>query len=299
MDSEFRLLQKISYSSKTNKVVLICTCASAWQNEFVAGIVDGMSMIDLSDPIVREQAIRQPDAFVEKIKKRTALYNLEYALDVLPCLSAADVPNGTFVAVVNQSYNLKPIVEGLDNVVLLELPLQPAVKEPFLPGSSLFAQSVEYGSGNLHEKILDGKLSADNFSDVEDRDKFYAGYLKNFLRRIVKDLTTVSDDMKFHRFLCAVASSTSRMVNYANLGNAADISSPTAKQWLAFLEGTGVVYLLDAVEHSSMKRVAKAPKVYFADTGLAAYLLRIGNVDELNDSAFFEALFENYVVNAI
>ena len=57
--------------------------------------------------------------------------------------------------------------------------------------------------------------------------------------------------------------------------------------------------MLDPIEHSSLKRVAKAPKVYFADTGLAAYLLRINNVDELHESAFFEALFENYVVNAI
>lgn len=134
---------------------------------------------------------------------------------------------------------------------------------------------------------------------MEDRDEFYAGYLKNFLQRIIKDLTTVSDDMRFYRFLCGIATITGSAVNYAYLGNVADISSPTAKQWLVFLEGTGVVYLLDPIEHGSLERVAKAPKVYFADTGLAAYLLRIGNTEELNESAFFGALFENYVVNTI
>ena len=299
MDYGFHLLQKISHSLKTNKVVLLCTSASAWQNEFVASVVGGRNSVDFSNTMIREQALRQPEAFVDKFKERTALYNLEYVLDVLPCLSAADVPNGTFVAVIHQRYRISTMVEDLKGVALIELPLHPIDKEPFLPSSSLVIHPVEYSSGNLYEKILDGKVSADKFVDVESRDKFYAGYLKNFLQRIIKDLTTVSDDMKFHRFLCAVASGTSRMVNYANLGNAADISSPTAKQWLAFLEGTGVVYLLNPIEHGSLKRVAKAPKVYFADTGLAAYLLRINNVDELNESAFFEALFENYVVNAI
>ena len=269
MNSEFHLLQKISHSVKTNKVVLICTSASEWQNEFVAGLVDNRNAIDFSYQMVREQALRQPDAFVHKINERTVLYNLEYALDVLPYLSVADVSSGTFIAVINQSYHIRSMVESLKGVALVELPLQPVVKEPFLPSSACVVRPVEYSSENLHEKILAGKLSVNKFDDVVTRDRFYASYLKNFLQGIIRDLTTVSDDMKFHRFLCAVASSTSRMVNYALLGNAADISSPTAKQWLKFLEGTGVVHLLWPIEHASLKRVAKAPKVYFTDTGLA------------------------------
>ena len=105
--------------------------------------------------------------------------------------------------------------------------------------------------------------------------------------------------MRFYRFLCAVVMSTGSAVNYANLGNAADISSPTAKTWLAFLEGTGVVHLLWPIEHASLKRVAKGPKVYFTDTGLAAYLLRINNEEDLLKSTYFIALFETYVVNTI
>ena len=262
MDEEFLLIRKLHNYLENNKVVLLRTCASAWQNEFVASIVGNRNVVDLSDPMVREQALRQPDAFVEKIKERTVLYNLEYVLDLLPCLSAADVPNGTFVGVVNQSYYLRTIVENLESVALFDLPVQVVSKEPFLPSSFLVVQPVEYSNGNLYEKILDGKISADKFTDVEVRNKFYADYLKNYLQRIIKDLTTVSDDLKFYRFLLGVASSVGHMVNYANLGNVADISSPTAKQWLAFLEGTGVVYLLNPIEHGSLKRVAKAPKVY-------------------------------------
>ena len=230
MDGEFHLIQKITHCLKNNKVVLICTCSSAWQNDFVSRIVANRKSFDLSDSMLREQALRQPDTFVDKIKEHTALYNLEYALEILPYLSVANVPNGTFIVVVNQIYHIRTMVENLEGVALIELPLQLVVKGPFLPSSSLFVQPVEYSSGNLYEKILDGKILADKFADVEARDKFYAGYLKNFLQRIIKNLTTVSDDLKFYRFLLGVASGTSRMVNYANLGNAADVSSPTAKQ---------------------------------------------------------------------
>ncbi len=249
--------------------------------------------------MIREQALRQPDAFVDKIKERTVFYNLEYVVDVLPFLSAADVPHGTFVAVINQSYHIRSMVENLKSVALLKLSLQPVVKVPFLPSSAFVVQAVEYSIGNLHKSILDGKLSANKFDGEEDRDKFYAGYLKTFLQRIIKDLTTVSDDIRFYRFLCGVATITGSAVNYANLGNATDISSPTAKTRLAFLEVTGIVHLLLHIEHASLKRVAKGPKVYFTDTGLAAYLLRINNEEDLLKSTYFTAFFETYVVNAI
>ena len=142
-------------------------------------------------------------------------------------------------------------------------------------------------------------LSAEPFCHVNEKDRFLGSYLRKVLQCAIKDLTTVSDDMRFYRFLCAVATSTGSAVNYANLGNAADISSPTAKQWMAFLEGAGVVHLLWPIEHASLRRVAKGPKVYFVDTGLAAYLLRIKNEEDLAKSTYFTALFETYVVNTI
>ena len=75
----------------------------------------------------------------------------------------------------------------------------------------------------------------------------------------------ISDTVKFSKFLGACAALVSQQVNYSNLAQAADISEPTAKEWLNVLQGLGVVYLLKPYENNELKRLTKTPKLYFCD----------------------------------
>ena len=95
--------------------------------------------------------------------------------------------------------------------------------------------------------------------------------MQTFLQRDVRALTQVNDELQFYRFLCAAASYTGSMVNYAALAKEAEITAPTAKQWLKVLAAAGLVYLLEPFMHPNLKYGVKAPKVYFTDTG--AWLL--------------------------
>ena len=300
MNSVFNLQQKIKYLLKHHKVVVLQTCSSDWQSSFVEGLAADRKVVDVSDPMLRERAMWNPEEFVRNLPKPVLLSNLQYVPNLLASLVSSDAPVGSYLCVVGQSYYIKEESCNLGGVAFLDLPLCIEGKEPFYPCTDFLKNLQERdASFNIPAKILQGKLSENAFVDGEARDRFLGAYLRNILQRGIKDLTTVSDDMRFYRFLCAVAMSTGCAVNYANLGNAADISSPTAKQWMAFLEGTGIVYLLWPIEHASLKRVAKGPKVFFTDTGLAAYLLRINNEEDLLKSTYFTALFETYVVNTI
>lgn len=300
MNSVTNLQQKIKYLLKYHKVVVLQTCSSDWQNAFVEGLAFDRKVVDVSDPMLRERAMWNPEEFVHNLPKPVLLFNLQYVPNLLASLVSNDAPVGSYLCVVGQSYYIKEKSCNLGGVAFLDLPLCIEGKEPFYPCTDFFKNLQERdASFNIPAKILQGKLSKNVFADGEARDRFLGAYLRNILQRGIKDLTTVSDDMRFYRFLCAVAMSTGCAVNYANLGNAADISSPTAKQWMAFLEGTGIVHLLWPIEHASLKRVAKGPKVFFTDTGLAAYLLRINNEEDLLKSTYFTALFETYVVNTI
>ena len=74
--------------------------------------------------------------------------------------------------------------------------------------------------------------------------------------------------MKYYRFISTVASMTATVVNYTTLANNVGITAPTAKMWLKFLEGTGLIYLIHPMENVTGKRLMKAPKLYFRDTGI-------------------------------
>ena len=77
------------------------------------------------------------------------------------------------------------------------------------------------------------------------------------------------------------------------------IDSVTVKKWIGVLEKTGIVYLLQPYFNSHLSRAIKSPKLYFRDTGLAAYLTNWTTKEQLRDGAMNGAFFETFVINEI
>ena len=128
---------------------------------------------------------------------------------------------------------------------------------------------------------------------------FYANYLKTYIERDIKKLTQVADEMQFLQFITVAASRTSQQVNYGDMARDCGISEVTAKKWLSLLVTSGLVYLLKPYSSNVEKRVVKTPKMYFIDTGLAAYLTRWTNPEVMQTGAMAGAFFETYVVAEI
>jgi len=73
------------------------------------------------------------------------------------------------------------------------------------------------------------------------------------------------------------------------------ISASTASAWLSVLEATGQVALLEPWFTNRGKSLVKSPKLYLADTGLAAFLAGLRSASELSDSPLAGALWETLV----
>lgn len=95
------------------------------------------------------------------------------------------------------------------------------------------------------------------------------------------------------------AALTAEQVNYSNLAQSADISEPTAKEWVRLLQGLGIIYLLHPYSNNELKRLTKTPKLYFCDTGLCAFLSMWLTKDTLMNGAASGHYYENYVVNEL
>lgn len=128
---------------------------------------------------------------------------------------------------------------------------------------------------------------------------FYATYVQTFINLDIMKILQINDEMVFFRFLSAAATQTGKLINYAELAKAAEISAPTAKQWVKTLEAAGIIYLLKPFIPPGAKYIVKAPKLYFFDTGLAAYLTRWNNADSLEMGAMSAQFFETFVVSEI
>lgn len=121
-------------------------------------------------------------------------------------------------------------------------------------------------------------------------------YITTYLERDVRDLTAVRDLITFQRFLKLCAARTGQLLNLSSLATDCGIAQSTATAWLSILEASYIVYRLPPHFSNFGKRLVKSPKLYFHDTGLAAFLLGIQTPQQLAIHPARPALFESLVV---
>jgi hypothetical protein len=128
---------------------------------------------------------------------------------------------------------------------------------------------------------------------------FFSSYIKTYLERDVRELAAVQDLDAFRRFMVACAARTGQMLNYSNIADEVGKDAGTIKKWVSILEASGIVYILEPFSNSALKRVIKTPKLYFRDTGLAAYLTRWLSPETMANGAMSGAFFETFVISEI
>lgn len=129
---------------------------------------------------------------------------------------------------------------------------------------------------------------------------FYSSYITTYLEKDLRDILNINDEFKFLSFLRLLASNTGEELVYDNYSKQVGVSTNTIKSWIAALVKTAVIYLVQPYnEESIVKRVVKRPKMYFFDTGLAAYLCGVDSAETLERSFLKGRFFETFVFNEI
>lgn len=126
--------------------------------------------------------------------------------------------------------------------------------------------------------------------------RFFANYAQTHVERDVRALVQVRDLSVFQKFLTLLAGRIGQLVNLSALSSDVGVSSTTLRNWLSVLEATYIVFTLPPFFENVGKRVVKSPKIYFADVGLAAYLLGIRTPEQLARDPLRGNLYENLVI---
>ncbi len=126
-----------------------------------------------------------------------------------------------------------------------------------------------------------------------------AFYVNTYVERDLRLLINVKDLSRFETFLKLCAGRTGQILNLSSLGNDVGVKHNTIKSWISILEASYIVKLLQPYYRNYRKRLVKAPKLYFLDTGLAAFLLGIQNAEQIGSHPLKGALFETFVVSEL
>lgn len=268
--------------------------------------------VTLDDPDIATLAKREPKLFLERFAPPVLIDEIQYAPELFPYIKMhvdKTRRNGDFWLTGSQQFQLmKGVSEtlagriGIINLLGLsqnEINKKLNVK-PFLPANPQAKTLTKPLSlKKLFFNIWRGSYPAIALNKNVDRDLFYSSYIKTYLQRDVRDLTKAGDETTFFRFLKVCAARTGQLLNLADLARDADISPNTAKSWLSILQASGIIYLLEPYHTNITKRLVKAQKLYFIDTGLCAYLADWSDSKTLETGAMSGAILETFVVTEI
>ncbi|WP_197970616.1 ATP-binding protein [Denitratisoma oestradiolicum] len=272
--------------------------------------------VTLDDLDARALAQSDPALFLQTWQTPVIIDEIQYAPQLFSAIKMQvdrDKSNGQFWLTGSQKFHLmRGITETLAGRVAIvdllglsqaELQGRADTSKPFVPTPEWIAyarqQAQPQSLSDVFGRIWLGSYPRLNAQGAQARDIFYRSYIQTYIQRDVQDVLKISDQTAFNRFLTAVAARTGQLLNYASLARAVDIDNKTAKAWLSVLETSGLVYLLQPYHSNLTKRLVKAPKLYFLDTGLAAYLTRWPDAPSLEAGAMSGAMLETWAVSEI
>ena len=245
--------------------------------------------VNLEFPDICEEARTDPRGFLQNHPCPLILDEIQHLPELLNYIQAySDETRRTGLYVLTGSHQPK-----LQAAISQSLAGRTALLE-LLPFSFR-----ELGRENIRRDrdswIFNGFMPRLYDSDIEAR-QLYRDYFKTYVERDVRQLVNIRNITGFEKFVRLLAGRVGQVVNLESLGNDAGVSGPTIREWLSVLEASYVIHTLKPYYENFGKRLVKAPKIYFTETGLAAYLIGIRSADQLKTHPLSGNLFENMVV---
>ena len=247
-----------------------------------------------------------PPVFVDEIQKAPELF------PYIKMIIDRDHKKGQFYMCGSQQFRMmKNVSESLAGRIGLVTLLGFSMREthsvgfdaPFIPTDEYFSERRKHQSPVSYDEVWPTihRGSMPELCENPDYDWqiFYGAYVRTYIERDVRELSEIGDTVKFTKFMTAAAASTGQLLNLSSLARDVGISQPTADRWMSILVASNIVYLLQPYYNNVAKRAVKTPKLYFLDTGLAAYLTKWNTADVLKNGAMAGAFFESFVISEI
>lgn len=289
--------QTIRELAKCFPVVALTGPRQSGKTTLARSVFPQKTYITLEAPDTLEIAEKDPRGFlagfpdgaiIDEIQRSPALFSyLQSIVDL-------DGRTGLYVLTGSQQFGLlsrisQSLAGRVGLVQLLPFSYRELVRDEENKGASSFVNI------NLDELLYKGL-----YPPIYDRnilpEIWFSNYVLTYIERDVRQILNVKDLSVFQRFVRMCAARNGQMLNLSSLANDCGITHNTAQAWINVLEASYVIHLLRPHYRNFGKRLVKTPKLYFYDTGLAAWLLNIQDAKHLGVHPSKGSLFEGFIL---
>jgi uncharacterized protein len=249
--------------------------------------------ISLENPEVKERALNDPKGFLNQYPDGAIIdeaHRIPELFNYLQQLLDESKNRGRF------------ILTGSNNFLMLEKITQSLAGRigylDLLPFTLQELLTIKNYSTDLNSVLVKGGYPAVTYENVDTK-FWFPSYVRTYVERDVRQIKNISDLSTFQRFMFLCAGRIGQQLNLSNLAIECGIDHKTVQSWLSVMQASYIVHLIQPFYKNFSKRIIKAPKLYFHDTGLASYLLGIDSEKNLAHHPMRGPLFENFVVNEL
>lgn len=284
------LSEPVQRSATWFPVVSVAGPRQSGKSTLVRHTFPDYAYVNLEELQTRESAVADPVSFIRDRPQRLIVDEAQYAPDLFSMIQVvADESKTSGQYVLSGSQNflmLRRIKQSLAGRVAILRLLPLSYREALYARPDLTVEDFILTGGYPHL-----------YNSNVPKSLFFESYLDSYLERDVADYLDVRNLSSFRTFLRLCAQNTGGLVKETKMGNEVGVSYRTVKSWLSILESSYIVFQLSPHFANLSKRLTKTPKLYFHDTGLLCYLLRINTLEDLLNHPLFGLIVENLVIS--
>jgi len=303
------LKKKLIEASKNYPVVTLTGPRQSGKTTLVRMAFPDYEYVSLEEPDQRTFALEDPRGFLAQFSDKVILDEVQHTPDLFSYIQAmVDLKNisGQFVLTGSQNFLLlQKVSQSLAGrcavLHLLPFSLSEIRQRRPLPADSIgrrLPKKNRFLDENLATILVKGFYPRIHDKGLKPGD-WLGNYYQTYIERDVRDILNVGDLETFSRFVRLCAGRNGQLLNLSSLANDCGVTHTTSKRWISILETSFIVFLLRPHFKNFSKRLIKSPKLYFLDTGLLSYLLKIRSAEDLRIHAQYGSIFESFVISEL
>lgn len=265
----------------------------------------------LDNATTRALAQTDPTGFIQGLPKNSIIDEIQLVPELMPAIKERIDNNrqaGTFL--LTGSANVLLIPKASESLAgrMEILTLAPLSQSEIANTNNTFIDNlfnnktiVHNGAINkadLTKRMLQGGYPEARTRNEKRRQAWFEAYITTILTRDVRDLANIEGIAQLPRLLALIAARNSNLLNLSDIANNANIAYTTLNRYMALLEATFLIRLVQPWSGNFTNRLVKSPKVYLIDTALITALLGI-NQTNLELNPLYGNLLENFIVSEL
>ena len=285
------ILKELKTLAKQFRVITVLGPRQAGKTTLCQMAFPNYQYVSLEDPDTRVYASEDPRAFLNEYRRHVIFDEVQRVPQLLSYLQTIvdeDKLKAQFILTGSHQLELgaaisQSLAGRTARLTLLPLSMHELNQEPTIDTNDL--------NGYLLNGFMPGK-----HADQIDTARFYRSYFQTYVERDVRLIINLKNTAKFEKFVRLCAGRVGQLLNQTSLANDVGVSANTINEWISVLEDSFIVYRLQPYYENIGKRLIKSPKLYFIDTGLAAWLMGIETSTQMQRDPLRGHLFENLII---